>query len=120
MSGWFMPIVILAVGIVAWGRSEGYGFGEILRWGPLNLFLRALLVLVIVVGAHGFYVYLHRHDLVHEYGRLEDLFLQINVPDILDGLVYWMSIEGTYGWLIPMAFIFGGFFVYSEINDRAV
>lgn len=80
---------------------------------PVNLLLKCLSVLGIILGAHGFYVYLHRLDFPT---GAEKLFLALSVPVRLQGLVSWMTAEGIHGWFIPVVFIVLGMVLWSFSN----
>ena len=82
---------------------------------PVNLLLKCLSALGIVLGIHGFYVYLHRLDF--PIAGAEKLFLILSVPVRLQGLVSWMTAEGVHGWFIPIVFIVGGMVLWSYSNS---
>ncbi|MBA7485976.1 hypothetical protein ES707_21528 [subsurface metagenome] len=116
--GWIIPIAFLVGGALLYARVEGHSLDDVVSWKPLNIFLRILAIVVIVLGVHGIYVYIHRHDWLIISASAEDLFLTLDVPDMLDGLIFWMTAEGIHGWFIPIVFIVGGLIAYSEIKDR--
>ena len=88
-------------------------------------------LLLIVLGSHGLYVYLHRADILadawsdHGYSSEEygsRLFLSIDTPDRFENLVWWASREGAGGpeifplggsWVVPAVLIAGGILLCS-------
>lgn len=81
---------------------------------PVNILLKCLSVIGIILGAHGFYVYLHRLDFPTV--GAQKLFLALSVPVRLEGVVSWMTREGVHGWFIPVVFIVLGFVLWSFSN----
>ena len=94
-------------------RLKVKGGGGMLRL-PVNLLLKCISVLGIILGAHGFYVYLHRIDFPTV--GAEKLFLVLSVPLRLQGLVSWMTAEGIHGWFIPIVFVVAGMVLWSYSN----
>jgi len=88
--------------------------GEGMLRFPVNILLKCLSVLGIILGAHGFYVYLHRLDFPTV--GAQKLFLALSVPVRLEGVVLWMTREGVHGWFIPVVFIVLGFVLWSFSN----
>lgn len=69
-------------------------------------------IVALVLGIHGMYVHFSDVALfgVDEVGSkyAGDLFLALDVPDKLDGVVEWFSIKGIEVWLVPFSFIIVG------------
>jgi hypothetical protein len=105
---------------------------------PVKVALVLCGVLLIVLGAHGLWVYTHRADIVgraffgeaissESYGS--KLFLSINVPHPFRGLVWWASQQGGGdstifplggSWLVPSALIVGGIFLLGAQQSISV
>lgn len=88
----------------------GRGGNGMLRL-PVNILLKCLSVLGIILGAHGFYVYLHRLDF--STVGAQKLFLVLSVPVRLEDIVLWMTGEGVHGWFIPILFVIAGMVLWS-------
>lgn len=64
---------------------------------------------LILLGAHGLYVYLNAIDGVLRTDRdSSDLFLAVDVPSQLVGIVNWCSVQAVSSWAVPVSLIFGG------------
>ena len=81
---------------------------------PVNLLTKCISASGIILGIHGFYVYLHRIDF--PIVGAEKLFLVLSVPIRLQGLVSWMTMEGIHGWFIPVVFVIAGMVLWSYSN----
>jgi hypothetical protein len=63
----------------------------------------------IVLGAHGLYVYLNAGDGVLGTDRDgAEMFLAVDVPSQLVGIVTWCSAMALSSWAVPVSLIFGG------------
>lgn len=76
-----------------------------IRWAiKIALILGSLFSLVI--GAHGLHVYFNAINGSLPEGReATDLFLVLDVPSQLDGIVEWCSIKGLSSWTIPASLV---------------
>jgi hypothetical protein len=64
-------------------------------------------VVLIILGAHGFYVYFHRLEVLF-LGGADELFLSIGVPSWLASVVEWASLKGFMSWTTPLLLVVGG------------
>lgn len=79
-----------------------------LAW-PARLAMTLTGLLAIVLGAHGMYVYLNSVDGNLRTDRdTSDLFLAVDMPSQLVGIVNWCSVVSLGSWAIPVSLIFGG------------
>ena len=79
-----------------------------LGW-PLRVATLLVGLFVILLGAHGLYVYLNAVDGVLRTDRdSSDLFLAVDVPSQLVGIVNWCSVQALSSWVVPVSLIFGG------------
>jgi len=80
----------------------------VLAW-PVRLAMAVTGLLAIVLGAHGLYVYLNSVDGVLRTDRdTSDLFLAVDVPSQLVGIVNWCSVMALGSWAVPVSLVFGG------------
>ncbi len=79
-----------------------------LAW-PVKLAMTLTGLAVIVLGAHGMYVYLNVvQGVPGAEGSLSGLFLVVDVPTQLAGIVSWCSTSALGSWVVPVSLIFGG------------
>jgi hypothetical protein len=79
---------------------------------PVKIILLLASIIVIVLGAHGIWVYFSSLELL--FGApASKLFLTLGVPLKLRPIVEWMSIKGFQSWFIPTAFVVLGIVLWQ-------
>ena len=78
---------------------------------PVKLALILGGIFGVVIGAHGLYIHFSTIELLFGGKNPSDLFLAVDVPHWLDGIIEWSSLKGFESWVIPAIIIIAGLVV---------
>jgi hypothetical protein len=79
--------------------------------GAIDLVSIALSIALIIYGIHGLYVYFHPIEALLSPNATA-LFLSVQMPAQLQGIIEWMTVKGIQSWFIPSIFIVLGICVW--------
>lgn len=73
---------------------------------------------LIILGAHGLYVYANPFQMGADLGKLF-MTLDLQIAEI-SKVIRWMSVSATYSWIMPAAFLVMGYFLMKSGRDHNV
>ncbi len=73
---------------------------------------------LIILGAHGLYVYANPFQMGADLGKLF-MTLDLQIAEITK-IIKWMSVSAMYHWLTPAAFLAMGYFLMKSGRDHNV
>jgi hypothetical protein len=68
-------------------------------------------IFCVILAAHGLCVYFSDIDTLYGDRNPADLFLVVNIPGWLDGVIEWASAQGFESWYTPVILLIVGVFV---------
>ena len=87
---------------------------------PVKIVLICASAVLVILGAHGLYVYFSRIEVLFG-GGWHKLLLSFEMPSGLVPVIEWMSFKGFESWFIPAVFVVVGLIIGSlgwQINSR--
>ena len=72
---------------------------------PVKICLIIASVIVLILGIHGLFAYSNPLEMILNEKLPRMLFLEVKLPEQIQGPVLWMSRMGYQDWIIPVGFI---------------